>query len=105
MGNEHRSALVFSAALKLHQASMPQCGISRLSKRDHQRRHIVKLFPIVAVVAVLALAPTAFAQSTPTPTNKADCEKAKMKWDAKGGKDGKGACMAATPAKSDAPKK
>ena len=44
----------------------------------------MKLFPIVAVVAVLALAPTAFVQSTPTPTNKADCEKAKMKWDEKG---------------------
>jgi hypothetical protein len=60
----------------------------------------MKLFPIAAVVAVLVLAPTAFAQQTPaaTPTNKADCEKAKMKWDEKGGKDGKGACVAATPA-------
>jgi len=66
----------------------------------------MKLIPIAAIVAVLALAPTAFAQSTPTPTNKADCEKAKMKWDAKGGKDAKGACVAATPAKSgEAPKK
>jgi hypothetical protein len=66
----------------------------------------MKLIPIAAVLAVVVLAPTAFAQSTPTPTNKADCEKAKMKWDAKGGKDGKGACMAATPAKSsEAPKK
>jgi hypothetical protein len=55
---------------------------------------------------VLALAPTAFAQSTPTPTNKADCDKAKMKWDEKGGKDAKGACVAAAPAKSgEAPKK
>jgi len=38
------------------------------------------------------------AQTTPTPANKADCEKAKMKWDEKGGTDGKGACVAATPA-------
>jgi hypothetical protein len=46
-------------------------------------------------MAALVLAPVAFAQTTPTPTNKADCEKAKMKWDEKGGKDGKGACVAA----------
>ena len=71
----------------------------------------MKLIPIAAIVTVLALAPTAFAQSTTTPTNKADCEKAKMKWDEKGGKDGKGACVAAqaaapAPAKSsEAPKK
>ena len=66
----------------------------------------MKLFPITAVIALLALAPTAIAQQVTTPTNKADCEKAKMKWDEKGGKDGKGACVAATPAKaSEAPKK
>jgi len=61
----------------------------------------MKLLPLAAVVAALALAPTVFAQQAakPTPTKKADCEKAKMKWDAKGGKDGKGACMAATPKK------
>lgn len=65
----------------------------------------MKLFPITAVIALIALAPTAFAQTT-TPTNKTDCEKAKMKWDVKGGKDGKGACVAAAPAKSsEAPKK
>jgi hypothetical protein len=65
----------------------------------------MKLLPITAVIAVLALAPMAFAQAT-TPANKTDCEKAKMKWDEKGGKDGKGACVAATPAKaSEAPKK
>ena len=65
----------------------------------------MKLFPITAVIALLALAPTAIAQAT-TPTNKADCEKAKMKWDEKAGKDGKGACVAAAPAKSsDASKK
>ncbi len=59
----------------------------------------MKLIPIAAVVAVLALAPTAFAQQAPsTPTNKVDCEKTKMKWDAKGGKDAKGACVAAPPA-------
>jgi hypothetical protein len=55
----------------------------------------MKLLPIAAVMAALVLAPVAFAQTTPTPTNKADCEKAKMKWDEKGGKDGKGACVAA----------
>ena len=66
----------------------------------------MKMLPIAAVVAALALAPAAFAQTTPaTPGNKADCEKAKMKWDDKGGKDGKGACVAATPAKSETPKK
>ena len=66
----------------------------------------MKLFPITAVIALLALAPTAIAQQAATPTNKTDCEKAKMKWDNKAGKDGKGACVAAAPAKSgDASKK
>jgi hypothetical protein len=66
----------------------------------------MKLFPITAVVALLALAPTAIAQQATPPTNKTDCEKAKMKWDDKAGKDGKGACVAAAPAKStDASKK
>jgi len=55
----------------------------------------MKLLPIAAVIAVFAFTPVAFAQTTPTPTNKADCEKAKMKWDEKGGKDGKGAWAAA----------
>jgi len=54
----------------------------------------MKLLPIVAVIAAFAVTPVALAQ-TPTPTNKVDCEKAKMKWDEKGGKDGKGACVAA----------
>ena len=62
----------------------------------------MKLLPALAVIGVLILSPTAFAQTTPT--NKADCEKAKMKWDAKGGADKKGACVAATPAKTDAKK-
>jgi hypothetical protein len=53
----------------------------------------MKLLPIAAVAAALAFVPAALAQAAPA--NKADCEKAKMKWDAKGGKDGKGACMAA----------
>ena len=59
----------------------------------------MKLLPIAAVLAGVVFAP-AFAQQAPTaaPANKADCEKAKMKWDAKGGKDGKGACIAAAPA-------
>ena len=57
----------------------------------------MKLLPIAAVVAAFALAPTVLAQQAakPAPTSKADCEKAKMKWDEKGGKDAKGACMAA----------
>ena len=46
----------------------------------------MKLLPIVAVLGVVLLAPAAFAQGT-TPTTKADCEKAKMKWDDKGGKE------------------
>jgi hypothetical protein len=55
------------------------------------------LLPIAAVVAVFAFAPAAFAQqgAAPTPTNKVDCKKAKMKWDKKAGKDGKGSCVAA----------
>jgi hypothetical protein len=70
----------------------------------------MKLFPIAAVVAALTLVPAALAQqtTTATPTNKADCEKAKMKWDEKGGKDAKGACVAAAPAPAksgEAPKK
>src|SRR3977135_2372650 len=106
MANERACALAFSPVLKLHQACVAQCGISRSPKGDHQRSHEMKLIPIAAAVAVLALAPTAFAQQAATPTNKVDCEKAKMKWDAKGGKDAKGACVAAAPSKSgEAPKK
>jgi hypothetical protein len=56
----------------------------------------MKLLPLVAVVGALVLAPAAFGQTTP-PSNKADCVKAKMKWDPKGGADKKGACMAAAP--------
>lgn len=58
----------------------------------------MKYLTIAAVIASLAIAPVAFAQdkaATPAPTNKADCEKAKMSWDDKGGKDAKGACVAA----------
>jgi hypothetical protein len=56
----------------------------------------MKLLPTAAVVAALAFTSIVFAQTpASTPTNKADCEKAKMKWDDKGGKDGKGACVAA----------
>ena len=45
----------------------------------------MKLLPIAAVIAAFAFTPVAFAQTaTPTPANKVDCEKAKMKWDAKG---------------------
>ena len=57
----------------------------------------MKLISIAAVVAALVAAPAAFAQQA-APANKVDCEKAKMKWDEKGGKDGKGACVAAAPA-------
>ena len=57
----------------------------------------MKLLPIAAVIAALAFAPVALAQGTTpaAPKTKAECEKAKMKWDEKGGKDGKGACAAA----------
>jgi Spy/CpxP family protein refolding chaperone len=58
----------------------------------------MRLLPVAALAAaVLALAATVSAQ--PAPANKADCEKAKMKWDQKGGKDGKGACVSAAPKK------
>jgi hypothetical protein len=62
----------------------------------------MKLLPLVAVVGGLILTPAAFAQTPPA--NKADCVKAKMKWEPKGGADKKGACVAAAPAKSDAKK-
>jgi hypothetical protein len=66
----------------------------------------MKILSVATLVTALVLAPAAFAQTTPaTPGNKVDCEKAKMKWDDKGGKDGKGACVSATPAKSETPKK
>jgi hypothetical protein len=67
----------------------------------------MKLLPIAAVAAAFAFTPVAFAQqaAAPAPANKVDCEKAKMKWDAKGGKDGKGACVAAPAAKTDTIKK
>jgi len=55
----------------------------------------MKFLIAVAIVGALALSPTAFAQSTPS--TKAECLKAKMKWDPKGGADKKGACVAATP--------
>lgn len=57
----------------------------------------MKILTAVALIASLALAPVALAQdkaATPAPTNKADCEKAKMSWDDKAG-GGKGACVAA----------
>jgi hypothetical protein len=56
--------------------------------------------------AALTIVTAAVAQQTTVtpPMNKADCEKAKMKWDGKGGKDGKGACIAAAPA-AQPPKK
>ena len=66
----------------------------------------MRLIPIASAVAALAIVTAAVAQqATPTlPANQTDCEKAKMKWDEKGGKDGKGACIAATPA-TQPPKK
>ena len=65
----------------------------------------MKLIPIATAVAALAIVTVAVAQTTQTPpANKADCEKAKMKWDEKGGKGGKGVCVAATPAAQE-PKK
>lgn len=61
----------------------------------------MRLLPIAAVATALVLAPAVFAQqgAKTAPANKADCEKAKMKWDEKGGKDGKGACISAGAAK------
>ena len=58
----------------------------------------MKLLSVVAVIGALVLAQAAFAQATPT--TKADCVKAKMKWNPKGGADKKGACVAAAPAKA-----
>ncbi len=65
----------------------------------------MKLLPIAAVIAAFAFTPVAFAQTaTPTPANKVDCEKAKMKWDEKANA-GKGTCVAAPAAAKDAVKK
>ena len=61
----------------------------------------MKLLSLAAMICTLVFAPAAFAETTPT--TKADCVKAKMKWDAKGGADKKGACVAATP-KADSKK-
>ena len=55
----------------------------------------MKVLSVATVIGALVLAPAAFAQATPT--TKADCVKAKMKWDPKGGADKKGACVAAAP--------
>jgi Spy/CpxP family protein refolding chaperone len=57
----------------------------------------MNMFRITALAIACAMAPLAALAQTaaPTPANKVDCEKAKMKWDDKGGKDGKGACVAA----------
>jgi hypothetical protein len=67
----------------------------------------MKTITVATVLAALAFSPAAFAQTAKpaTPVNKVDCEKAKMKWDEKGGKDAKGACVAAAPAKTETPKK
>jgi hypothetical protein len=79
---------------------MPRCF------NEEPQEDYVKLLPIAAVIAAFALTPVAFAQTAaPAPANKVDCEKAKMKWDTKGGKDGKGACVAAPAAAKDAVKK
>jgi hypothetical protein len=65
--------------------------------QNELRDRKMKLLPVTALIGTLLLAPAAFAQATPT--TKADCVKAKMKWDPKGGADKKGACVAAAPAK------
>lgn len=63
----------------------------------------MKYLTIAAIAATVAFSGIASAQqaaaAAPTvPANKTDCEKAKMKWDDKGGKDAKGICVATTPA-------
>ena len=68
----------------------------------------MKYLTVAAIVASLAITATAIAQTTApaaAPATKAACETAKMKWDDKGGKDAKGACMAAmtTPAPAAKP--
>jgi hypothetical protein len=65
---------------------------------DPAKEDQMRILPIATAVAALTIVTAAVAQQAATPTNKADCEKAKMKWDEKGGKEGKGACIAATPA-------
>ena len=61
-----------------------------------------KFWALTIGLTLAASASLAFAQTPPS--NKADCVKAKMKWDPKGGADKKGACVAAAPAKTDAKK-
>ena len=54
----------------------------------------MKLFAILATMSMLAATEAPLAQQHSTePTTKATCEKANMKWDPKGGKDGKGGCV------------
>jgi hypothetical protein len=57
----------------------------------------MKTLSIAALIATLAVVPAlAEKAAAPLPAGKSDCEKAKMKWDAKAGKDHKGACVAET---------
>jgi len=102
MIDECRHRLAFSAQLKLRHAGSVQCIRIALAEPSKEKEDQMKLIPIAAVLAALAFVPAVLAQTTAaTPANKADCEKAKMKWDAKGGADKKGACVAAAPAKTD----
>jgi hypothetical protein len=78
----------------------------RISRGDSAKEEQMRLVPIATVVAALTIVTAAVAQQATTtpPANKAECEKAKMKWDEKGGKDGKGACIASPPAAQPATK-
>jgi hypothetical protein len=70
----------------------------------------MKLLPIVLAATVLTSGASALAQqATHGSATKAECEKAGLKWDPKGGKDGNGACSSskgadAGPAKGSAKK-
>jgi hypothetical protein len=52
----------------------------------------MKLLFVLVAVSMVAATEVVAQQHATEPTNKIACEKANMKWDPKGGKDGKGGC-------------
>jgi hypothetical protein len=60
----------------------------------HKKRRPPMRFLLTALLLGSMATATLAQTATPAPTTKADCEKVKdMKWDEKGGKDSKGACV------------
>jgi hypothetical protein len=101
MRGERTCQAAFNPRLKMrHHRALFCAGTSLPDNESNLRRKTMNMLRITAVAIACTIAPVAALAQTaaPTPANKVDCEKAKMKWDEKGGKDGKGACIAAPPA-------